>query len=892
MNSNFKFFLISIRKFLSNSWEKGTNIDDLTVFFAVLIGSCAHLSFYFIFKFFFELQESFFMRFIAVILSFILTFLYLKRTAYRKFFLELYWHVMLIWILPFVFTYNLLVNDFHELWLYWEIFMIFVLILYVPHWFMLIINLVIGVVLAMTSYFMMYGSFASLDFSQFNYILYSIVILFSLITGLSFSFASRTSYTNLLRQQYKKTISMAGSIAHEMRNPISAIKLSQESLPNLNSLDQLRNMTLEDLKLFNDHRAIVDKTIKLSNDIIDMTLDQLSGKEIEKKDFVFSHVNDIITDSISTYGYKSQEQKKRIKVNLKQNFVIHAVETPVKYILFNLIKNSLYYSKYFSDLEIEVGVEERQIGGRTYNTIYILDNGPGISTENTFKLFDDFFTSGKKEGTGLGLAFCRRNMRAFGGDIICESEFGGFDKNGNQLSGSTKFILLFPVISDEELEQFGVFSNTNHTDIKASKNTAYRILIVDDEQVNILTTKAKIEKNLNIICDVATNGEEAINKVKKSIKNNQNYSLILTDIQMPIMDGIKSAKKIKEINQQAIVIALTSLSYKELSEQDSEIFNYYLQKPIAGHILLRTITKFIPELNDNLDYLGEDEQFLGDIEGKRVVLVDDQDLNLIITTKKLTNLGLDVVALNDGDKLVEYVANYLAENQNTEDKNPKKIDLIITDINMNRLDGDEAAKQIRIIENEHNISNKDQIPIIALSGDGQKDDIMRYLTNMTDYYIKGTDVNRLVRIIASYLTPNKIYFNKSHSKNQKISTNSSQENNRDKLPNTMVIKSESPLTPRKILNYDKLRYFEEKDKKELLKIFVTEGQKRLDKIKSSNNSEIISKEIHALKGVAGNIGAEIFYDKLNSKQSAIKDLQEEEICGIEHLLTGIIKKMG
>ena len=76
------------------------------------------------------------------------------------------------------------------------------------------------------------------------------------------------------------------------------------------------------------------------------------------------------------------------------------------------------------------------------------------------------------------------------------------------------------------------------------------------------------------------------------------------------------------------------------------------------------------------------------------------------------------------------------------------------------LDGDEASEKIREIEINNNIKHSEQIPIIALSGDGHKDDIMRYLTNMTDYYIKGTDINKLVRIIAAYLSPTKIYYNK------------------------------------------------------------------------------------------------------------------------------------
>ena len=103
----------------------------------------------------------------------------------------------------------------------------------------------------------------------------------------------------------------------------------------------------------------------------------------------------------------------------------------VKYILYNLIGNALYYVQHIPNAAIVISTfaATRQIQVR--------DTGPGIPSENISKLFDSFFTSGKEGGTGLGLAYCKRTMKALDGDIYCESVLGEY----------TAFRLSFPDVA-------------------------------------------------------------------------------------------------------------------------------------------------------------------------------------------------------------------------------------------------------------------------------------------------------------------------------------------------------------------------------------------------------------------------------------------------------------
>jgi two-component system, CAI-1 autoinducer sensor kinase/phosphatase CqsS len=109
-------------------------------------------------------------------------------------------------------------------------------------------------------------------------------------------------------------------------------------------------------------------------------------------------------------------------------------ETSYIYIIFNLAKNALYYFKSNPHSTITITID--------HHKVIITDTGPGIPQHVLNKLFNNFTTAGKEDGTGLGLAYCRRTMQAFGGKISCESVVGQY----------TTFTLTFPVISQEEID--------------------------------------------------------------------------------------------------------------------------------------------------------------------------------------------------------------------------------------------------------------------------------------------------------------------------------------------------------------------------------------------------------------------------------------------------------
>ena len=198
-------------------------------------------------------------------------------------------------------------------------------------------------------------------------------------------------------EQIKNLKSLAGSIAHETRNPLSAIKGCCDIIKD--NLTQAQEFI--DLISVSSSRGL---------SMIDMILQNIRDEEIDKTTFTNLSIAGVIKSAIKEFAFESEEQKKLVNVNFENDFNFKGDETLMIFVLFNLLKNSLYYK---AKINIWLDADKKYL--------YFKDNGVGIPTDKLESIFDSFFTSNKKGGTGLGLPFCKRVMQAFGGDISCKS---------------------------------------------------------------------------------------------------------------------------------------------------------------------------------------------------------------------------------------------------------------------------------------------------------------------------------------------------------------------------------------------------------------------------------------------------------------------------------------
>lgn len=301
--------------------------------------------------------------------------------------------------------------------------MVIVLPIFYPKLQVFLGNLLVGVGIAYGLYFFTEGQHLVLQQEHFTYLL-PLPIGVILIMVFSYTIKQEKIKQEQIKQKNKIFKSLAGSIAHEMRNPLYQINgtlhlLWNKKAPNSPESD----VYLDGLK----------QVIKSSFQLIDITMDAINEKPIQKDRFQIISALNICNEAVSEYAYKDLNYRKKVSV-AGDDFQILADPVLVKYILYNLIGNALYYVQNMPHAGIMISILPltRQIEVR--------DTGPGIEPENLSKLFDSFFTSGKEGGTGLGLAYCKRTMNALDGDICCESELGKY----------TAFRLSFPELAVEK----------------------------------------------------------------------------------------------------------------------------------------------------------------------------------------------------------------------------------------------------------------------------------------------------------------------------------------------------------------------------------------------------------------------------------------------------------
>src|SRR5206468_387432 len=158
--------------------------------------------------------------------------------------------------------------------------------------------------------------------------------------------------------------------------------------------------------------------------------------------------------------------------------------------------------------------------------VKVHDNGPGIPPEVQARLFRPFASAGKPDGTGLGLAYCRRVMRAFGGAIRCESVVGRY----------TEFAMSFPPVPTDEVQHLHQLA----IDAARGAFSGKRLLLVDDDAAQRTTTRHKLQP-LGAEIDQAADGERALEALAR-----QNYDLVLLDLNMPLLDGYAVARSIRQ----------------------------------------------------------------------------------------------------------------------------------------------------------------------------------------------------------------------------------------------------------------------------------------------------------------------------------------------------------
>lgn len=388
----------------------------------------------------------------------------------------------------------------------------------------------------------------------------------------------RAEEASKLKSQFISTIS------HEVRTPLYGVV-------------GITNMLLEEHKELAQSQHL--RSLKFSaryllslvNDILQINKIEENKVVLEETTFNLGDEIEMIKNSLS---FLTKNNNNQVSINIDSNIPEYLIGDKLRLsqILMNLISNAL---KFTVDGKVFVVVNLVKIVGKAHYLEFVIkDTGMGIATCDHAKVFDKFVQVGRKEtdyqGTGLGLAIVKRLLKLFNSNIELESNIG---------EGS---IFTFTIAFESDLDRTNKIIKDIQVDLSSSKSI--KILVVEDNRINQLVTKKIIEKN-NHKCKIVEDGFLAISLLKEEA-----FDIILMDINMPILNGFETSRRIRKNGVQTPIIALTAFDKEEISEEAIACgMNDIIIKPFDPIKLFRIINSLVyqnKKMVINLPYKASD----------------------------------------------------------------------------------------------------------------------------------------------------------------------------------------------------------------------------------------------------------------------------------------------
>ena len=499
------------------------------------------------------------------------------------------------------------------------------------------------------------------------------------------------------------------NMSHDIRTPMNAIiGFTTLAISNIDDKNRVKDYLSKTL-------ASSNHLLSLINDVLDMSRIESGKIHLEEVEVNLSDVLHDLKTIVSGQIYAKQLEFYMDAMDVTDEDV-YCDKTRLNQILLNLLSNAIKFTPAGGTVSVRVRQLAGKVRGCGQYEFRIKDNGIGMSQEFAQKIFEPFerertSTVSRIQGTGLGMAITKNIVDMMGGTIKVQTAQG---------KGS-EFIICLPMRTQDE-----------HRPVeKITELEGLKALVVDDD-FNTCDSVTKMLVKVGMRAEWTLSGKEAVLRARQSIEMSDVYHAYIIDWRLPDMNGIEVTRQIRSLHDDTPIIILTAYDWSDIEvEAKAAGVTAFCSKPMFMSDLRETL---MSALGQNQTDAAQEllPQKNADFKGRRILLVEDNELNREIAQEILREYGFRVDTAENGAVAVEKVCTAA----------PGSYDLVLMDVQMPVMDGYTATRKIRALDDPA----RAKLPILAMTANAFDEDRRNALeSGMNGFLSKPIVIGDLVQ---------------------------------------------------------------------------------------------------------------------------------------------------